>query len=281
MAKDNFRYRTQKILQILLVVYVGLTLVETVLLRMAGMSWFEAVCNSFSTIATGGFCTRNASIAAYGSLWIEMIVVFFMAVSGLHFGLIFATLTGKSNNIFRSEISRYYVLSLLFGGLIVSVSLWASDMYPTFASSMRYGFFQVVSVSSTTGFATADSSVWTPLAIMVLTLFTMQCACAGSTAGGIKCDRVLLAFKTIRAMMIRRRHPQCRDSRQAQRRDTGTERRRHGHAVHRVLPDAAGFGYNRCSCVRHGPRDEFQHDGFVHGQCGHRFRKSRKHEQLS
>ena len=207
MAKDNFRYRTQKILQILLVVYVGLTLVETVLLRMAGMSWFEAVCNSFSTIATGGFCTRNASIAAYGSLWVEMIVVFFMAVSGLHFGLIFATLTGKSNNIFRSEISRYYVLSLLFGGLIVSVSLWASDMYPTFASSMRYGFFQVVSVSSTTGFATADSSVWTPLAIMVLTLFTMQCACAGSTAGGIKCDRVLLAFKTIRAMMIRRQHP--------------------------------------------------------------------------
>jgi len=207
MAKDNFRYRTQKILQILLVVYVGLTLVETVLLRMAGMSWFEAVCNSFSTIATGGFCTRNASIAAYGSLWIEMIVVFFMAVSGLHFGLIFATLTGKSNNIFRSEISRYYVLSLLLGGLIVSVSLWASDMYPTFASSMRYGFFQVVSVSSTTGFATADSSVWTPLAIMVLTLFTMQCACAGSTAGGIKCDRVLLAFKTIRAMMIRRQHP--------------------------------------------------------------------------
>ena len=82
-----------------------------------------------------------------------------------------------------------------------------SDMYPTFASSMRYGFFQVVSVSSTTGFATADSSVWTPLAIMVLTLFTMQCACAGSTAGGIKCDRVLLAFKTIRAMMIRRQHP--------------------------------------------------------------------------
>lgn len=146
---------------------------------------------------------------------------------------------------------------------------------------MRYGFFQVVSVSSTTGFATADSSVWTPLAIMVLTLFTMQCACAGSTAGGIKCDRVLLAFKTIRAMMIRRQHP-----------NAVIRVKLNGVIQEQSVVDMAmlfivfylmllALGYNRCSCVRHGPRDEFQHDGFVHGQCGHRFRKSRKHEQLS
>ena len=207
MAKDNFRYRTQKILQILLVVYVGLTMSETLLLKVAGMGWFDAVCNSFSTIATGGFCTRNTSIAAFGSVWIELIVMFFMAVSGLHFGLIFATMTAKSNNIFKSEISRYYIFSLLGAGLVAAFSLWASGIYPTFASSLRYGAFQVVSVASTTGFATADSSVWTPLAIVVLVLMTVQCGCAGSTAGGVKCDRVLLSFKAIRAMMIRRQHP--------------------------------------------------------------------------
>ena len=94
------------------------------------MSWFDAVCNSFSTIATGGFCTRNASIASFGSAWIEVILIFFMAVSGLHFGLIFATMTGKSNNIFKSEIGRYYIYSLLGAGLVTTLSLWLSGLIP-------------------------------------------------------------------------------------------------------------------------------------------------------
>ena len=207
MAKDNFKYRTQKILQILLVVYVGLTISETVLLRIAGMSWFDAVCNSFSTIATGGFCTRNTSIATFGSVWIETIVQLFKAVSGLHYGLIFATMTGKSNNLFKSEIGRYYIASLLGAGLLVTLSLWLSGVYPTLGSSLRYGLFQVVSVASTTGFATADSSAWPSLSVILMLLMMIQCGCAGSTAGGVKCDRVLLSFKAIRAMMIRRQHP--------------------------------------------------------------------------
>ena len=207
MAKDNFRYQTKKILQILLVVYVGLTAAETLLLRIAGMGWFDAVCNSFSTIATGGFCTKNASIAAYNSVSIEIIIMFFMMISGLHFGLIFGTLTGKNNNIFRSEIRRYYVLSLLIGGCVIAADLWINGYYPNFWTSLRYGLFETISVSSTTGFATVDTSVWSPLAIILLMLFTIQCACAGSTAGGIKCDRMLLSFKAIKAMMIQRQHP--------------------------------------------------------------------------
>ncbi len=207
MAKDNFRYQTKKILQILLVVYVGLTAAETLLLKIAGMGWFDAVCNSFSTIATGGFCTKNASIAAYDSASIEIIIMFFMMISGLHFGLIFGTLTGKNNNIFRSEISRYYALSILIGGCVIAVDLWINGYYPNFWTSLRYGLFETISVSSTTGFATADTSIWSPLAIILLMLFTFQCGCAGSTAGGIKCDRMLLSFKAIKAMMIQRQHP--------------------------------------------------------------------------
>lgn len=207
MAKDNFRYQTKKILQILLVVYVGLTAAETLLLKIAGMGWFDAVCNSFSTIATGGFCTKNASIAAYNSASIEIIIMFFMMISGLHFGLIFGTLTGKNNNIFRSEISRYYALSILIGGCVIAADLWINGYYPNFWTSLRYGLFETISVSSTTGFATADTSIWSPLAIILLMLFTFQCGCAGSTAGGIKCDRMLLSFKAIKAMMIQRQHP--------------------------------------------------------------------------
>ena len=207
MAKDNYRYRTQKILQVLLVVYVGLTLAETVLLRMAGMNWFDAVNHAFSTIATGGFSTKNLSIAYYNNIWIELIVGLFMTVSAIHFGLIFATMTGKSNNIFRSEITRYYLYSVLIGGLMVAFNLKAFDMYPTFLSACRYAFFHASSVASTTGFATADSSVWPGLSILVLLILTFQCGCTGSTSGGIKCDRMWLMFKTLKAQMLKHQHP--------------------------------------------------------------------------
>lgn len=130
-----------------------------------------------------------------------------MMISGLHFGLIFGTLTGKNNNIFRSEISRYYALSILIGGCVIAADLWINGYYPNFWTSLRYGLFETISVSSTTGFATADTSIWSPLAIILLMLFTFQCGCAGSTAGGIKCDRMLLSFKAIKAMMIQRQHP--------------------------------------------------------------------------
>lgn len=206
MAKDNYRYRTQKILQILLVVYVGLTAAETLLLRVAGMNWFDAVCYSFATVSTGGFSVQNLSIGYFGSVWIEAVVTFFMMISGLHFGLIFATLTGKNNNIFKSQISRYYFGFLFIGGLVMSLSLWFNNIYPTFFTSVRYGFFQTVSIS-TSGFATADTTVWPPLTVLILIFCTLQCACAGSTSGGIKCDRVLLSFKAIKAQVLQRQHP--------------------------------------------------------------------------
>ena len=157
MAKDNFRYRTQKTLQILIVVYVGLTLIQTVLLKIVGMGWFDAVCNSFSTIATGGFCTRNSSIASFNNAGVEFIVMFFMLVSGLHFGLIYGTLTGKNNNIFKSEISKYYIFSTLAGGVVIAISLWLTDIYPNIWISLRYSLFQIISVASTTGFATVST----------------------------------------------------------------------------------------------------------------------------
>ncbi len=207
MAKDNFRYKTQKILHILLVVYVGLTFLQTMLLHIVGMDWFDAVNNSFSTIATGGFSTKNLSIAYYDNVWVEIIIMFFMVVAGLHFGLIFATLTGKCNNVFRSEVSRYFLLTLLIGALIATFSLWANGVYPTFLTSLRYGLFHIVAVATTTGFATADTSVWPALAIVMIILFSMQCACAGSTSSGIKCDRILLALKAIKAQFLQIQHP--------------------------------------------------------------------------
>ncbi len=207
LARDNFRYRTQMIVRILLVVYVGLTLVSMLLLKAAGMEWFDALCHAMSVAATSGFSTKNASIAFFNSPAIDTILIFGMAVSGLHFGLIFATVTGKRNNMFRSEVSRWYFTMLLAGGVLIALSLCAAGIYPAFFRALRYGLFQFVSLVTTTGFATADTNLWPSFAVIILIFGSLVCACAGSTSGGIKTDRLVLASKMIRVRLRRQQHP--------------------------------------------------------------------------
>ena len=131
LAKDNYRYRTQIIVQILLVVYVGLTIISTLLLKLAGMNWFDALAHGMSACATSGFSTKNASVAFYNSPAVNTILICIMALAGIHFGLIYATITGKRNNIFRSEVTRSYLGYLLGGGLLIALSLYWAGLYPT------------------------------------------------------------------------------------------------------------------------------------------------------
>lgn len=206
LAKENYRFRIRKTMRIIMVVYLILITAETLLLRLAGMDWFDSVNHSFSTIATGGFSTHSLSIAYYNNVWIEMIVTFFMIISGIHFGLLFATITTKRNNIFRSEVSRFYIFCIIGASAAITVNLWNTDTY-SFTDSIRYGTFQLASVISTTGFATANSGVWPAMSVSVLIFFSMICACAGSTTGGIKSDRLLIMLKTFRTRMLQIQHP--------------------------------------------------------------------------
>ena len=194
MAKDNYRYRSQIIVQILLVVY-------------AGMNWFDSLCHAMSACATSGFSTKNASVAYFNSPMIDTILIFTMATAGIHFGLIYSTVTGKRNNIFRSEVTRWYLGMLLTGGVLIAVSLYAADLYPTLTASFRYAMFQFVSVVTTTGFATADSNTWTSFAVILLIFGSIVCSCAGSTAGGIKINRLVLAGKMMRTRLRQQQHP--------------------------------------------------------------------------
>ena len=207
LAKDNYRYRTQIIVRILLVVYVGLTLLTTLLLHIAGMNWFDALMHGMSASATCGFSTKNTSIAYFNSPMIETIMICTMIVAGIHFGLIFATVTGKRNNLFRSEVTRIYLIIIAIVTLVIGISLRVEDVYPSLVTSMRHSLFQTVALITTSGFATADSSVWTPLAIVLLMFCSFMCGCAGSTSGGLKVDRVLLAFKVIRNKIKQQQHP--------------------------------------------------------------------------
>lgn len=206
LAKDNYRYRVQKVINIILTVYLGLIASEAVLLRIAGMDWFDAVNHSFSTVATGGFSTKNLSIAYFDNVWIEAIITVFMILSGFHFGLLYTTVTGKNRNIFRSEVSRFYLLCFFAGAAAVSLGLWLNDTYGLF-SSFRYGIFQLAALITTTGFATADSAFWPPFCVLLMLFFSVQCACSGSTSGGIKSDRVLILYKSIRARFLQLQHP--------------------------------------------------------------------------
>ena len=207
LAKDNYRYRTQIIVRILLVVYVGLTLLTTLLLHIAGMNWFDALMHGMSASATCGFSTKNTSIAYFNSPMIETIMICTMIAAGIHFGLIFATVTGKRNNMFRSEVTRIYLIIIVIVTLIIGVSLRVEDVYPSLVTSLRHSLFQTVALITTSGFATADSSVWTPLAIVLLMFCSFMCGCAGSTSGGLKVDRVVLAFKVIRNKIRQQQHP--------------------------------------------------------------------------
>lgn len=208
LSKLNFRYKARKIVNILIIVYVGLTLTQTLLLTFAGMSFFDAINHSFSTIATGGFSTKNLSVAGFNSPVIETIIMVFMILSGIHFGLLYGTLTFKSENIFKSPVVRVFLAIIGIGIILVTAKLYTSGTY-NFWNSIRYGAFQVIAVSSTTGFATVDSGHWPAFTHIILIYFTIQCAMVGSTSGGLKFDRIYLFFKSLEKQLKLLRHPRA------------------------------------------------------------------------
>lgn len=207
VSHDDYHYRTQRIVQILLLVYVGLTVISTLLLKFSGMNWYDALTHAMSASSTCGFSTKNLSIAYFNSPLIEAVLICTMVTAGIHFGLIYATLIGNRDNVWRSEVTRTYFAFLGGGALMIAISLWIANIYPDFLSSLRHGLFQFVALTSTTGFATADTNLWPSFAIILLVFASIVCACAGSTSGGLKMNRLILAFKMLVARLKRQQHP--------------------------------------------------------------------------
>ena len=199
-------YRTKGTLKVLLYVYIGLTLLEIIFLLLCGMTLFDSVTHAFATIATGGFSPKNLSVAYYNSLSIEMVIIVFMILSGIHFGLLFGVISGKISEIWKSSIVRYYILALIAGTLITMMSVWTHP-YDTWSESLRTSAFQIISLGTSTGFATADTSTWPSLAQLIMIFFTLQCACAGSTSGGIKADRMVIFWKAFLKRIRQLKHP--------------------------------------------------------------------------
>ena len=175
-------------------IYIGLTVIEMILLLAGGMPVYDSIVNSFATAGTGGFAIKNASIAAYDSAYIDYVIGIFMFLFGVNFNLYYLILIGHVGEALRSEELRWY---LIITG--VSTALIAADIYEIFGTvgeSVRYAFFQVTSVMSTTGFTTSDYNAWPALSKVVLALLMFCGACVGSTTGGIKVGRIILLVKS-------------------------------------------------------------------------------------
>ena len=182
----------------MLITYIALTIVTFISLKLTGMGWFDAVTNAMSACSTCGFCTKNTSIAFYANPAAEIVLTVAMLAAGINFGIIFlAFLKGRPRYIWKSETIKVFLALVGIAIVIVTVDLMVKGNYASFASAIRDASFQVASISTTTGFATQDTTLWPPLSMSVLIICSLICGCSGSTSGGIKVDRAILAVKGI------------------------------------------------------------------------------------
>ena len=207
LSKENYRFRTKQAIRVISSVFIGLTISAAIAFFLAGMNLFDAVNHAFSVAATGGFSTRNASIGAYESWLIEFVAVVFMLLGGMHFGLIYSTFAERSLKLFRSPITKFYLGTVAVATIVIAMDLLVHGAEGGFWKNIWDSLFNVVSFISTTGFGTIDTSVWPSLSILLLIFLSIQCACSGSTTGGLKSDRVFIFWKSFRVQLRMQMHP--------------------------------------------------------------------------
>lgn len=215
ITKQGMRPQIRDTARTLWYIYLGLTLAEIILLRLAGMDWYDAICHTFTTLATGGFSTKNASIAAYDSAIIETIIILFMIMGGVNFALYYQAFRGRFGNIAKDPELRLYLSLLAIGAALAAVLMYGKPIATltgqidqgTWFNSIRHGIFDVVSLVTTTGYATAEYDDWHGLARTFTYLLVFVGGCAGSTAGGFKVIRLWIVIKTLHAEIERAFRP--------------------------------------------------------------------------
>ncbi|MEA2078028.1 MAG: potassium transporter TrkG [Candidatus Marinimicrobia bacterium] len=196
-TKDKISPKVKNTAMILWLIYIGLTVMETGLLMFGGMDLFTALCHTFGTLATGGFSTLNASIAGFNSVYIEMVILVFMFLAGTNFALHFFVIQGRLGKVFRNREWRFYVSILAIAILLVTFSIFKSNVGYNFWTSLRYASFQVMSITTTTGFVTANFEIWPTFSKILLVLLMFAGGCAGSTGGGMKQIRIMIGGKFV------------------------------------------------------------------------------------
>ncbi len=191
---DKLKPRIRDMAMVLWKVYALISVAEVLLLMIGGMDLYDALCHTFTTMPTGGFSTKNTSIAYYNSVYIDVVIIFFMMLAGINFSLHYQMLRGKTLAFWRDAECRFFFGTVFLLIIVVSFNVYGA-VYKTIAEAFRFGAFQVVSIITTTGFATADYEQWPAMSQIILVLCMFIGASAGSTGGGMKCLRVMLYLK--------------------------------------------------------------------------------------
>ena len=204
VAREAFSgERTESFAKRILVTYIALTIITFICMRLTGVEWFDAATDAMSACSTCGFCVRNTSIAYYSNPAAEVILTIAMLASGINFGILFLVLIkGHPARIWKSETIKVFLCAVVVATVIVTADLMFNGNNPSFGTALREAAFQVASISTTTGFATEDTNLWPPLSMSVLIICSLICGCSGSTSGGIKIDRAILAAKGIHHKVI-------------------------------------------------------------------------------
>ncbi len=202
---DKVKPRLATTARTLWMVYVGFTAAEWVALRLAGLSGYDALCHSFTTLATGGFSTRNASVGEFGSAAVEWIIIFFMLLAGINFVLHFRLLTGRVVEVWKDSELRYFLGVIVASTVVLTVT--THETGAKVADTFRDAVFQTLSILTTTGYASTDFELWATLPLLILLCLMVLGGMSGSTGGGIKSLRALLAISSLRTTLHRLIHP--------------------------------------------------------------------------
>ena len=198
--------KTVQSTQILYTIYIALTVIEIIAFCIAGMPFYDAVVSTFACICTGGFCVFNASFAAYNSAC-QIIAIVFMILGSLNFALFFLAVSGRIRQALKSDELRFFLGAVGVASVLVFLNIL--PLYKSAGMALKDAVFQVTSIVSTSGFSTTDYNLWPSFSKTILVLLMFIGGCSGSTAGSIKCGRLLLMFRCARRSLLRLSHPRA------------------------------------------------------------------------
>ncbi len=204
-TKSKLVPRMKDTAKLLYKIYIFLTLLEIILLMAGGMPLYDAFINAFGTAGTGGFSNKALSVGAYNSAYFEVVIGIFMLLFGINFNLYYLILLGEIKNALKSEELHWYLGFVSVSTVAIAINI--AGRYENFAQSLRYAFFQVSSIITTTGYSSTDFNTWPTLSKVILLILMVIGGCAGSTGGGVKVSRVVIACKSIVREMRRLLHP--------------------------------------------------------------------------
>ncbi len=207
IVRDRFKPRITQVAKRLLATYVILTIIIFVMYMLGPMNFFDSLCHALTTASTGGFSTKQASIAHWDSPYVEYVASIFMFIGGINFTLIYLFFKGKPKKLLQDEELRWYFGIYGTFTIIIFVGLLLSGQLDLKEHAFRNSLFQVTSAITTTGFSTADFTAWGPFFAFLIYFLMVVCACAGSTSGGVKVIRIVVLFKNAINEFKRQVHP--------------------------------------------------------------------------